>query len=64
MLNKRHGVKSLDALPSGLVSVPLTINNNGAVSKAAIVSGIAGMKIDDSKEIPVLEAVHGWSMFE
>jgi hypothetical protein len=63
VLNKKHGVSSLSKLPSGLVSIPLKIDNNGAISKAAIVSGIAGMKIDDSKDVPVVESTHGWAMF-
>ena len=64
LLNKKRALSSLGALPSGLVSVPLTINNNGTESKAAIVSGIAGIKIDESKDIPVVEATHGWAMFQ
>ena len=63
LLNKKYGVTSLRALKSGLVSVPLTINNNGLISKAAIVSGIAGMKIDESKDVPVVESTHGWVIF-
>ena len=62
ILNKKHTLKSLKSIPTGLASVPLTINNDGVKSKSAIVSGIAGMKIDDSKAIPVVEAVHGWTI--
>ena len=51
-------------MPSGLASIPLTINENGRKSDAAFVSGIAGMKIDDSRDIPLVEAVHGWTMLE
>ena len=64
LLNKPYGSDSLDSLPSGFVSVPLKINNNGAISKAAIVSGIAGMKIDVSKSVPVVEASHGYAIFQ
>ena len=64
VLNQKHGVSSLSKLPSGLVSIPLKIDNNGAISEAAIVSGIAGMKIDDSKDVPVVESTHGWAMFQ
>ena len=62
ILNKKRTLKSLKGIPTGLASVPLTIDNNGVESKSAIVSGIAGMKIDDSKAIPVVEAVHGWTI--
>ena len=68
LLNKKGGVSSLSELPSGLVSVPLIINNTmldiGHISNASIVAGIAGMKIDDSEDIPVVEAAHGWALFE
>ena len=63
LLNKQRSVASLGALPSGLVSVALTIDDNGVRSEAAIVSGIAGFKIDESNEIPVVESVHGWTIF-
>ena len=63
LLNKKRSVASLGALPSGLVSVALTIDDNGARSEAAIVSGIAGFKIDKSKEVPTVESVHGWTIF-
>ena len=64
LLNKKGGVSSLRELPSGLVSVPLIINNNGHISNASIVAGIAGMKIDDSEDVPAVEAAHGWALFE
>ena len=63
LLNKRSSVTSLGHLPSGLVSVALTIDDNGCRSKAAIVSGIAGFKIDESKELPVVQSAHGWTIF-
>ena len=62
ILNKKYGLESLNSIPTGLASVPLTINDNGVKSKSAIVLGIAGFKIDDSKPIPVVEAVHGWTI--
>lgn len=64
LLNKNFGVSSLKYLPSGLVSVPLIINNNGRKSNASIVAGIAGLKINYSVEVPFVEAVHGWSLFQ
>ena len=63
LLNKKHGVTTLGALPSGLVSVALKIDDNGSRSDAAIVSGIVGYKIDESNEIPTVESVHGWTIF-
>ena len=41
ILNKKYRLESLNSIPTGLASVPLTINNNGVKSKSAIVSGIA-----------------------
>ena len=62
ILNKPDGVRTLSALPSGLASVPLKINDNGNEFNASLVSGIAGMKIDHSKNAPIVEATHGWAM--
>ena len=56
-------VETLESLPSGLVSVPLTFNNNGCESKGAIVSGIAGISIDTTSEVPVVSSHHGWAIF-
>ena len=64
LLNKKGGISSLRELPSGLVSVPLIINNNGHRSNASIVAGIAGMKIENFDDVPVVEAAHGWALFE
>ena len=64
ILNNKHGLLDLNEMPSGLASIPLTIKENGRKSDAAFVCGIAGMKIDDSKDIPLVEAVHGWTMLE
>ena len=55
--------KSFRSIPSGLVSVPLTYDNNGIETKGAIVSGIAGIQIDESNEVPVVSSVHGWAIF-
>ena len=63
LLNNENGIRKLSKLPSGLASVPLTINDNGHISYAAIVSGIAGMKVDASSGTPLAEAVHGWAIF-
>ena len=63
LLNKRRGVRNFGALPSGLVSVALTIDDRGNQSEAAIASGIAGFKVDESKEIPVVQSAHGWTIF-
>ena len=57
-------VKSLRNIPSGLVSVPLIYDDNGIETNGAIVSGIAGIQIDESKEVPVVSSVHGWAIFK
>ncbi len=56
----------MEALPSGLVSVALKIDDGpGSVRyEAAIVSGIVGFKIDESNEIPAVQSVHGWTIFK
>ena len=63
LLNNKNGINNLNKIPSGLASVPLTIDDNGHISYAAIVSGIAGMKVDASSGTPLAEAVHGWAIF-
>jgi len=57
-------IDSLGNTPSGLVSVPLLfILENGQEVKGALSSGIAGLKLDQSHNIPVVEATHGWAIF-
>ena len=57
-------VKSLRNIPSGLVSVPLIYDDNGIETNGAIVSGIAGIQIDETNEVPVVSSVHGWAIFK
>ena len=64
LLNISKSVKSFASIPSGLVSVPLIFNNNGAETKGAIVSGIAGIKIDERGTVPVVSSTHGWAIFK
>ena len=55
---------SFESIPSGLVSVPLIFNDpNGHETKGAIVSGIAGIKIDGTRKVPVVSSTHGWAIF-
>ena len=63
LLNISQSVESFSSIPSGLVSVPLVFDDNGVESEGAIVSGIAGLKIDESKKIPVVSSAHGWAIF-
>lgn len=56
--------KSFKSLPSGLVSVPLVFAHmDGAETNGGIVSGIAGIKISQSNNIPAVESIHGWAVF-
>lgn len=64
MLNIPNGIESFSSIPSGLVSVPLVFDRNGVESKGAIVSGIAGINIDKTKDVPVVSSTHGWAIFE
>ena len=57
-------IQSLGEVPSGLVSVPLKfILEDGSEVKGALASGIAGLNLDQSKAMPVVEAAHGWAIF-
>lgn len=57
-------ISSLGDVPSGLVSVPLKfVLEDGSEVKGALSSGIAGIKLDKSKNPPVVEATHGWAIF-
>ena len=60
----RGDQKTLGQIPSGLVSVPLTINDSGTETKGTIAAGIAGIKIDGSKDVPVVESIHGWTILQ
>jgi len=64
LLNISKEVESFSSIPSGLVSVPLIFDNNGHETEGAIVSGIAGIKIDETSEIPVVSSTHGWAIFQ
>ena len=63
LLNISKSVESFASIPSGLVSVPLIFDENGRESKGAIVSGIAGIKVDATNKVPVVSSTHGWAIF-
>jgi len=63
LLNISKSVESFSSIPSGLVSVPLIFDDNGHETDGAIVSGIAGIKIDETSKIPVVSSTHGWTIF-
>jgi hypothetical protein len=65
LLNIRSSfISSLGEVPSVLVSVPLIfILEDGSEVKGALSSGIAGIKLDQSKNHPVVESAHGWAIF-
>ena len=56
-------MKSFGSIPSGLVSVPLIFDEYGQETKGAIVSGIAGIKVDETHKVPVVSSTHGWAIF-
>ena len=64
MLNISKVVESFDCIPSGLVSVPIIFDHMGLETNGAVVSGIAGLAIDESKDIPVVSSTHGWAIFQ
>jgi len=64
LLNISCEVEDFSSIPSGLVSVPLIFDNNGHETDGAIVSGIAGIKIDETSKIPVVSSTHGWAIFQ
>ena len=64
MLNISKAVESFDCIPSGLVSVPIIFDHMGLETNGAVVSGIAGLAIDELKDIPVVSSSHGWAIFQ
>jgi len=64
LLNISKRLESFSSIPSGLVSVPLIFDYNGLEIDGAIVSGIAGIKIDETSKIPVVSSTHGWAIFQ
>ena len=64
LLHISGSISSFNRIPSGLVSVPLTFNDNGFEYPGAIVSGIAGIKIDETGKVPVVSSTHGWAIFK
>ena len=62
VLNYKN-LKTCPCLHSSIVSVPLLINHNERKENAILVSGMAGIKIDNSKDIPTVQARHGWALF-
>ena len=64
MLNISRVVETFDCIPSGLVSVPIIFDHMGLETNGAVVSGIAGYAMDDSKDVPTVSATHGWAIFQ
>merc|ERR1711894_158615 len=64
LLNISKSVESFESIPSGLVSVSLIFDDNGVETNGAIVSGIAGIKIDETSKVPVVSSTHGWALFQ
>ena len=64
MLNISGAVETFDCIPSGLVSVSIIFDHMGLETKGAVVSGVAGFAIDDSKDIATVSATHGWAIFQ
>ena len=62
VLNYKN-LKTCPCLHSSIVRVPLIINHNERKENAILVSGMAGIKIDNSKAIPTVQARHGWALF-
>ena len=62
VLNDKR-LETCPSLTSSLVSFPIEIKGQEKNEIAAFVSGIAGIKIDNSMEIPTVEARHGWALF-
>jgi len=61
----------LKDIPSGINTVPLTINDNGHETKADLVAGVTGYKVTKDAvtvpgtktSYPVVQSVHGWGLF-
>ena len=64
MLNISGEVESFHSIPSGLVSIPITFDQHGMKTNGAVVSGMAGITIDQSKTVPVVSSAHGWTIFK
>ena len=64
MLNISGEVETFSCIPSGLVSVPIIFDHMGLETNGAVVSGVAGLTIDESKDIPIVSATHGWAIFQ
>ena len=60
---RHEDLKTCPCLQSSIVTVPLVINHNERNSNAVLVSGMAGIKVNQSKDIPSVEARHGWALF-
>ena len=56
-------VRSFGAIPTGLVTVPMKLKENSHEENSTLVAGIAGIKMDESGSIPIVQANHGWAMF-
>ena len=56
-------VMSFGAVPTGLVTVPMKLKENSHEENSTLVAGIAGITIDESGNIPIVQAKHGWAMF-
>ena len=57
----------LSEIESPLVTVPLTIDDNGAIEDSAFIAGIVGFvvkqdeKVGEEKSWPRVTAVHSWT---
>ena len=65
LLNIKNAASIGDA-PSGLVSIPLNLEDNtrGIEEKSAVIAGIFGYKFhpETSESRPAVEVVHGWAL--
>jgi len=61
-----HDASSIGSAPSGLVSIPMTIDGEKGEEKSAVVAGMIGYKIHQNGTTngrPSLEPMHGWALF-
>lgn len=57
------GVYNLEQAPLGIVTVPLTIDDNGRKSQAAVAAGIAGFTVEETNtNVTWIEANYVWGL--
>jgi len=57
------GVYNLESAPLGIVTVPLTIDDNGKESQAAVAAGIAGFTVEETNNnVTWIEANYVWGL--